>query len=307
MKLPDGVLRFSHIYASAIWGGDAIPRLYRRADAPYPCSESWEISAHPHGTSVVKGGSFDGTPLDELVRQLGTELVGRAAPDVTRFPLLFKLIDARLPLSVQVHPGEKTALASGGEPKSEAWCVIDAKPGSVIYAGIRKGVAECEFAAAASHGDSVAGLLCERPVACGDMAYIPGGTTHAIGGGLLIYEVQQASDTTFRIYDWGRVGQDGKPRTLHLREAAKAVDFGLAPPELSRGSLRTPYFHIRDIVAEEPVSVKPDGSTFTAVFVASGSISLASAGESLLIPAVGDEVVLEPVGGQARIILTTLR
>lgn len=306
MDIKDGFFKFSHVYASALWGGDAIPRLYGRADAPSPCSESWEISAHPHGMSVVKGGAYDGMPLDELVRLLGRDLVGSSAPDATRFPLLFKLIDARLPLSVQVHPSEKTASLSGGEPKSEAWCVIDAKPGAKIYAGIRGGADEGAFLEAASRGDAVARLLVERSVASGDMVFLPGGTPHAIGSGNLIYEVQQTSDTTFRLYDWGRVGADGKPRELHVREAAKAIDYSLAPQKMQRGALRTPYFFMRDIAIEEPVSVKPDGSTFTAVFVASGNLTVASAGESILVPAVGEEVVLEPVGGPVRAILTTL-
>ena len=129
---------------------------------------------------------------------------------------------------------------------------------------------------------------------------------HAIGSGNLIYEVQQTSDTTFRLYDWGRVGADGKPRELHVREAAKAIDYSLAPQKMQRGALRTPYFFMRDIAIEEPVSVKPDGSTFTAVFVASGNLTVASAGESILVPAAGDEVVLKPVGGPVRAIVTTL-
>ena len=300
------VLRFSHTYTSTVWGGEDILRRYRRDDAPKPCSESWEISAHPAGRSVVRGGKFDGVPLDELASRFGAALVGTKAGDAAKFPLLFKIIDARLPLSVQVHPNEQTAKLTGGEPKSEAWYVLGASPDAMLYAGLRTPVGAETLRDAARKGDAIADFIKRIPVSDGDFLYIPGGTPHAIGSGLMIYEVQQSSDTTYRLYDWGRVGADGKPRELHVEKALAAMNTEAAPPLVRRGSVETPYFTIKDIPLSKPLRLVADGSSFIAVFVASGAVSEAAAGTSLLLPAVGGELVLEPSAPNTRVIVTTL-
>lgn len=297
--------RFSHVYSSALWGGESIRSRYGRGDAPSPCAESWEVSAHPAGMSVVAGGPFDGTPLDSLASELGARLVGTAAPK-GRFPLLLKIIDAARPLSVQVHPNERTASISGGDPKSEAWYVVSAVPGASLYAGLRPGVDATMVREAAQAGASVAGLLAEHRVSQGDFIYIPGGTPHAIGGGIMIYEVQQSSDTTFRLYDWGRTDSAGKPRTLHVDAAVKAAEYGVPPPTVVRGRVTTPFFDIREIRLDGPMEIVPDGTTFHAVFTVSGNLSVARAGESILIPATGERVVLEPVSATAKILLVSL-
>ena len=304
----DGVkfLRFSHAYSSTVWGGDGIRRRYGRTDAPDPCAESWEISAHPAGRSVVRGGKFDGVPLDELATRLGAGLVGTKAPDATKFPLLFKVIDARLPLSVQVHPNEKTAPLTGGEPKSEAWYVLGCSPGSTLYAGLRNPVGVDVLRDAVHDGNAIADFINCIPVSEGDFLYIPGGTPHSIGRGLMIYEVQQSSNTTYRLYDWGRVGADGRPRALHVEEALKSINCNAAPPLIRRGSLETPYFKIREIVLREPLRLVADGSSFIAVFVASGVLTEAGEGESLLLPAAGGEMLMKPAAPNTRVLVTTL-
>ena len=299
-------LRFSHVYTSTVWGGDGIRRRYRRDDAPRPCSESWEISAHPSGKSVVRGGKFDGAVLDELTARFGAELVGTKAPDAKRFPLLFKIIDAHLPLSVQVHPNETTAPLTGGEPKSEAWYVLDSAPGAMLYAGLSRPAETEELRKAVQDGDAITDFINRIPVSEGDFLYIPGGTPHAIGAGLMIYEVQQSSDTTYRLYDWGRVGADGKPRALHVEKALTSINTKAAPSLVRRGCVETPYFTIRDVRLDAPMRLAADGSSFIAVFVASGSISEAAAGESLLIPASGGELLLKPSLPETRVLVTTL-
>ena len=299
-------LRFSHVYASTVWGGDGIRTRYRREDAPRPCSESWEISAHPSGRSIVRGGKFDGIALDELTARFGAELVGTKAPDAKRFPLLFKVIDAHLPLSVQVHPNESTAPLTGGEPKSEAWYVLGGEPGAMLYAGLSRPADVGTLRAAAQKGDAIADFIKRVPVSEGDFLYIPGGTPHAIGAGLMIYEVQQSSDTTYRLYDWGRTGADGKPRELHVEKALASLNTKSAPPFVRRGCIETPYFTIRDVRLDRPMRLAADGSSFMAVFVAAGSTSAAAAGESLLVPASGGELFLEPTSPGTHVVVTTL-
>lgn len=299
-------LRLSHSYTSTVWGGDGIRRRYGRDDAPDPCSESWEISAHPAGRSVVRGGKFDGVPLDALAAQLGAGLVGTKAPDATKFPLLFKVIDARRPLSVQVHPNEKTAPLTGGEAKSEAWYVLGCAQGASLYAGLRNPVALDVLRDAAKSGDAIAELINRIPATEGDLLYIPGGTPHSIGAGLMIYEVQQSSDTTYRLYDWGRKGVDGRPRALHVEEALKSINCNAAPPLIRRGRLETPYFTIREVVLRDSMRLAADGSSFIAVFVVSGALTEAKAGESLLLPASGGELVMKPAAPNTRVLVTTI-
>ena len=299
-------LRLSHFYTSTVWGGDGIRRRYGREDAPDPCSESWEISAHPAGRSVVRGGKFDGVPLDALAERLGTDLVGTKAPEATKFPLLFKVIDARQPLSVQVHPNVKTVPLTGGDAKSEAWYVLGGPHGASLYAGLRNPVGVDVLRDAAKSGDAILELINRIPVSEGDFLYIPGGTPHSIGAGLMIYEVQQSSDTTYRLYDWGRKGTDGRPRALHVEEALKSINCNAAPPFIRRGSLKTPYFTIREIVLRDSTRLAADGSSFIAVFVVSGALTEAVAGESLLLPASGGELFMVPAAPNTRVLVTML-
>lgn len=171
--------------------------------------EEWLVSAHKSAPSRVLGGG--GKTLCDLC---------------PGFPLLFKRIRADLRLSVQVHPNDETALTVGGEAKTEMWCVLEPGP---IFAGFRPGVTESDIARAVEDG-SFESLLARFDAKRGECYFIPGGLVHAIGEGTTVYEVQQSSDTTFRLYDWGRVGADGKPRSLHVKEALAAMDLSIPPP-----------------------------------------------------------------------------
>ena len=298
-------LKFNHIYSSAPWGGREIARHFGRTDVPQVCSESWEISGHRFGMSVVKDGPYQGRTLDELVRELGLKLVGTKSPTTEKFPLLFKLVDARWPLSLQIHPSEKSAPLTGGEPKTEAWYVIKAFPGAAIYAGLKHRFEERELREIVEAGAILLDQMNPFVVSEGDMMCVPGGMPHAIGGGCFVYEVQQASDTTYRFYDWDR--DDDEHRPLRVEEFFKTLDYDLPPARvIHSGSLTTPFFSVRSLALEEPLVIKPDGTTFFALFVLSGSTDLASSGESVLIPATADEVVVSPTSRGTRIIVTTL-
>ena len=224
--------------------------------------ESWEISGHPSSPSVVVEGPFAGRTLQELAAEYGTALMGTKAPDAASFPLLFKVIDAKDRLSVQVHPNEATRALTGGEPKTEMWCVLGGQ--GPIFAGLKPGTTPARVEEDVRTGRFEETLVrhAARP---GLTLFIPGGLVHAIGEDVLIYEVQQSSNTTYRLYDWGRVGKDGKPRQLHVAESLKSIDFALPVPE-AREAVACPFFNFRQVQAEGRIEVAADPATFTALF-----------------------------------------
>jgi mannose-6-phosphate isomerase len=318
-------LVFSPVYKDYLWGGHRIPDTYGRAGAPAVCAESWEISAHPDGESVVATGPFAGRGLAGLAAEFGAALLGTGAPDPARFPLLFKLIDARDRLSVQVHPNAASAALTGGEPKTEMWVVLDRDPGASLYAGLAEGVTPASLRAALADG-SAASQLVRLPVEPGQALFIPGGLVHAIGAGCLIYEVQQNSNTTYRLFDWKRAGADGKPRPLHIEESFKTIDWALRPPRMATPAanggdganrwsdvVSCGFFTVRKLELEGKQQVAADGTSFHALFVTSGRISVTAGGErvtlgagaSALIPAAAAGYTLEP-DATATLLITTL-
>lgn len=313
------------VYKDYIWGGSRISAAYGRAGAPGVCAESWEISAHPDGESVVVSGPFAGRRLASLVAEFGAGMLGTRAPDATRFPLLFKLIDARDRLSVQVHPNNANAALTGGEPKTEMWVVLDRTPGASLYAGLAEGVTTASLRAALADG-SAASQLVRLPVEPGQALFIPGGLVHAIGAGCLIYEVQQNSNTTYRLFDWGRTGADGKPRQLHIEESFKTIDWALRPPHMATpaASVRNGtntwadvvscgFFTLRRLDLAEPQWVTVDTTSFHALFVAAGQVTVSAGGESVtlatgssaLIPAAASGYTLTPHAAST-VLVTTL-
>ncbi len=230
-------LRFAPVYKDYIWGGRKLASLGRTLP-PGRVAESWEIAAHPAGTSTVVNGRWAGTSLADLRAQLGARLVGaRAAWAEARgiFPLLVKLLDAHEPLSVQVHPDDAYARAHEGNElgKSEMWVVLHAQPGAAIVLGVSPGTTPERFRAALAAGDLEA-CLHRLPLQTGDVVCVPAGSVHAILGGLVIAEIQQNSNTTYRVYDWGRVGDDGRPRPLHVDHALAVINFDQVEPGIAR-------------------------------------------------------------------------
>jgi mannose-6-phosphate isomerase len=192
-------------------------------------AESWEISDYKDQVSVVQEGSLAGTTIRDLIGSRGKELLGSALYPRDQFPLLVKFIDAHQTLSVQVHPNDEIGrrlVSDNG--KTETWVILGTEPGSVIYSGLKPGVGPEEFAAAIRSGE-VEHLLHRVQPRIGDCILIEAGTVHAIGAGVLLAEIQEMSDATFRVYDWGRVGDDGKPRQLHIPQALESIDFDRGP------------------------------------------------------------------------------
>ena len=220
------------IYRRYLWGGRRFASTLARDLPPGDdYAESWELVDRGADQSVVAFGPLAGATLGSIVRDRGRELLGRRA-GLAAFPLLFKFLDARLDLSVQVHPDDARAarLSPPDRGKTEAWYVVDAMPGSRIWAGTTAGTDAAAFAAALRAG-RVADVLHSFEPRPGDCVFIPAGTVHAIGGGLLVAEIQQSSDVTYRLHDWGRVGPDGRPRQLHVEAGLEAVTrFGPVAP-----------------------------------------------------------------------------
>lgn len=217
-------LLFAPIYRRYIWGGRRFASTLGRELPPGDdYAESWELVDRGADQSVVAAGPLVGSTLGDLVRTRGEEIVGRHAP-LPAFPLLFKFLDASHDLSVQVHPDDARAgrLAPPDRGKTEAWYVIDAAPGSRIYAGLRAGTTRDTLAAALRAGRCGDVLHSFEPRS-GDCIFIPAGTVHAIGAGLMVAEIQQSSDITYRLHDWNRVGPDGKPRAMHVEAGLEAV------------------------------------------------------------------------------------
>lgn len=237
-------------------------------------TESWEISGHPSSPSVVAEGPLAGCRLDELAAAYGTRLVGTKAPKADAFPLLFKVIDAKRRLSVQVHPNETTRALTGGEPKTEMWRVLGGR--GPIFAGLRPGTTPADVEENVKTGRFEETLV-RHDAREGLTLFIPGGLVHAIGEDVLIYEVQQSSNTTYRLYDWGRVGADGKPRPLHVEASLKSIDFNLPVPT-SREEISCPFFHFRPVQVDGQLDVAENPETFTAVF-------LPAERRSVLVPA----------------------
>ncbi len=223
-------LQFQPILRELIWGGRRLGTvLHKPIGAASDYAESWEVSDYRDQVSVVRDGPMAGTTLRDLVRLRPLELFGPAVGPCEQFPLLVKFIDANQDLSVQVHPDdEKGRRLAGDNGKTEAWVIVAAEPGSVIYAGLKPGVGADEFRRAIEAG-RVEPLLHRFEARPGDSVLIEAGTVHAIGAGVLVAEIQQMSDATFRVFDWNRVGPDGKPRQLHIEQAMESIDFLRGP------------------------------------------------------------------------------
>lgn len=223
---------FKPIFKDRVWGGRAMERLYGKQLPPEtPIGESWEISDRPGDASVIANGPLAGKDLRWLMEHHERELLGDAKSANGRFPLLIKILDAQEKLSLQVHPPAHKAAELKGEPKTEAWYIADAAPGAELYVGLKTGVTRREFELKVKTG-AVAECFHRVPVKAGDTMFLPSGRVHAIGSGLVIFEIQQNSDTTYRVFDWNRVGLDGKPRELHVGESLASIDFNDFEPGL---------------------------------------------------------------------------
>lgn len=291
-------LRFHPYFRPMPWGGRALGRfLGKNLPADGPVGESWEVSDHPSHPSALATGPWYGRTLRSLVERHAPLLLGPAADRFARFPWLIKLLDANDTLSVQVHPDETAVekLWPGECAKSECWLVLDARPGSCIYAGLRPGVGPAEFRAALAAGTVAECLHCVQPRP-GDFLSLPAGTVHALGGGLLVAEIQQTSDATFRLFDWNRRDAHGKLRQLHVEEGLASIDWHQGPvaPRPARGAdgaalLSCPHFVVEAVDARPTFTVGGSG-VLQALVVTAGQGRLDSgefftAGDVWVLPA----------------------
>lgn len=222
-------LNFKPIYQERVWGGRELESFLRRKlPGTAPIGESWELVDRAEAQSIVATGPWAGQSLRDLLARQAQEIMGPNWPKDRPFPILVKWLDCRDRLSVQVHPPASIAARLGGEPKTENWYFAQVEPGAAVYAGLRPGVTRGNFEAAIAAG--TVDQCLERPaVRKGDSLLIHSGVMHAIDAGNVILEIQQNSDTTYRVYDWGRVGLDGKPRALHVRESLECLSANDAP------------------------------------------------------------------------------
>ncbi len=219
------LLNFQPIYQERVWGGRALAeRLGRNLPAGGPIGESWEIVDRDEAQSIVSKGSLNGKTLRELCAEHGAELLGPDADPARPFPILVKWLDCRERLSLQVHPPASIAPELGGEPKTENWYIARAEPGAALIVGLKRGTGRADFERALA-GEHLEECLHRFPVKPGQSILVESGRLHAIDGGNLILEIQQNSDTTYRVYDWGRKGLDGKPRQLHVEASLRSIDF----------------------------------------------------------------------------------
>ena len=308
-------------YKEYLWGGTRLKPDFGKSDAPDVTAESWELAAHPDGVSTGADGAFAGKTLFDLAALDRDAFWGKACRSDT-FPLLVKLIDAEKDLSIQVHPSDATALAERGEQgKAEMWYIVDAKPNAAIYYGFSQKVSKGEFIRRAQDG-TICEVLNRVPVSAGDMFFILPGTIHAIGAGIVIAEIQQNSNTTFRVYDYLRRGADGKLRPLHLERAVDVLDFTPVIPSECRAnnSLYLPeytfsemfscrYFQSYCIDVRVAVTLRCDGESFHHLLCVDGAGTIAhqgkeypfTKGESYFLPARTGEYT---VSGKCRVLLS---
>ncbi|MHC4741355.1 MAG: type I phosphomannose isomerase catalytic subunit [Planctomycetota bacterium] len=225
--------KFEPLYKERIWGGRTLERVFKRELPPdVKIGESWEIADLPDDKSVITNGELAGQTLAQVIRSYPEQITG--IPDFKgQFPLLIKLLDANDILSVQVHPDAETCKRTGkGEPKTECWYIISARPDAFIYKGLKAGAGREQLAEAIEKG-TVAEMLERVLVSPGECHYLPAGTPHSIGAGLLIAEIQTPSDTTYRLFDFNRVDDAGNARQLHTSEALESINFDASPDELT--------------------------------------------------------------------------
>ncbi|EEF62498.1 Mannose-6-phosphate isomerase [Pedosphaera parvula Ellin514] len=246
-------LTFKPIFKERVWGGRNLERLYKKPLPPdVPIGESWEISDRPGDASIIANGPLAGKDLRWLMENHADELLGASRRNTKSFPLLVKILDAQEKLSLQVHPPVEIAASMGGEPKTEMWYVAEATPEADLFVGLKKGVTRPEFEQKIKEG-TVAECFHRIPVKKDDVMFLPSGRVHALGAGSVIFEIQQNSDTTYRVFDWNRTGLDGRPRELHIEQSLKSINFEDFEPRLITSIYsRSPTFSVR-VLVDDPL------------------------------------------------------
>lgn len=303
-----------------LWGGTRLKTEYGKKSDFDKVAESWELSCHRDGESVIDGGEYDGKTLSEYIAAEGRGVLGTSCARFDYFPILIKLIDARDNLSVQVHPDNEYALRVEGEyGKTEMWYIIDCAEGAELIYGFRREIDRGEFKRRIAE-NTLLEVTNNVPVHKGDVFFIKSGTLHAIGKGILIAEIQQNSNTTYRVYDYGRVGADGKPRQLHVEKAAEVTS--LTVPEgggrpqgetvqrdgFSETLLSScEYFNVSKLEITDRAELEAGSGSFNSILVLDGEVNAdglsLKKGDSCFIPAGYGKYILE---GKAEVIVTDI-
>lgn len=309
MKQPLYPLKFFEIYKEKVWGGKRLStQLNKRISPGSRIGESWEIAHRPGNISRIRNGPLKDQTISSLMEEDREGLLGtKVSPSLGRFPLLFKYVDAEDVLSLQVHPDDRLAKKFGEEDpgKTEAWIVLHASPGATLIVGRSPGTTLERMAEGLKEGN-IEGLVRRWPTAAGDVFYLPSGTIHALGAGVLVSEIQQNSDLTYRLFDWNRMGLDGKPRTLHLEKGLKAINWrrekgGKKNPLWIPSSpfprellVECPYFHIERLVLKGDSTEQTKGERFHLLAVLEGNGEIACAGKGKEVPFAKGETILIP-------------
>jgi mannose-6-phosphate isomerase len=305
-------LVFEPLFMERVWGGRRLESLYgKRLPSAALIGESWEIVDRPEVQSVVHEGPLRGRTLHQLWCKQREAIFGRV-PDSPRFPILAKLLDAQENLSLQVHPPPRLAKELGGEAKSELWYVADAAPKARLYAGLKKGCTRAGFAEALERG-KVEEQLHQLDIVAGDAIFLPSGRLHALGGGSLLVEIQENSDTTYRVYDWNRMKKGRERRQMHLAEAMRCIDFDDHEPALLRPEgeslIRHATFEVEKwaLAAEREIA---EPGRFAIGACLTGELSCAGRdfkpGEFFLVPASLEDRSLRPKGENVSLLRVTL-
>ncbi len=303
-----------------LWGGNRLREEYGKVSNADKIAESWELSCHKDGQSVIANGEHSGETLTEYIDKQGKQVLGDNCKKFEYFPILIKLIDAKDNLSVQVHPDNEYAMRVEGEyGKTEMWYIVDCDPGAELLYGFKHNITKEEFEARIKN-NTLLEVTNNVPVHKGDVFFIKSGTLHAIGKGILIAEIQQNSNTTYRIYDYGRVGADGKPRQLHIEKAVEVTK--LTPPEFPTKAMgeveqkdgytwqllsKCEYFRVNKASVSEKCELEAGKGSFNSILVLDGNGKIGDLelkkGDSCFIPAGYGKYTFE---GKAELVVTDI-
>lgn len=292
-------VKLNPTFKEYIWGGNKLKKEYNKQTDSEALAESWELSAHKDGESSISGGEYDGFKFSEYIDKVGREVLGTKAATYSYFPILIKLIDAKDNLSVQVHPNDEYALKNEGEyGKTEMWYILDCESGASLYYGFARDITKQEYEQAIKN-NTLTNILNKVEVQRGDVFFIPAGMVHAIGAGIVICEIQQNSNTTYRVYDYNRKGKDGKPRDLHIEKALDVSVLKKSPPPVKPPAgdnvelAKCDYFTVRRLRVYDEGNINIDETSFHSLIVVEGdgiitvndSSMKIQKGDSIFIPA----------------------
>lgn len=296
-------VRLSPAFKDYLWGGTRLKTEFQKKSDLDKVAESWELSTHKDGQSTVASGAFQGKTLSEYIEANGKECLGSRAAAFESFPILIKLIDAADNLSIQVHPSDDYALKVEGEyGKTEMWYILDCTEGATLYYGVNTTLTKEELAERIQN-NTLLSVLNKVPVKKGDVFFIRPGTIHAIGKGILLCEIQQNSNTTYRVYDFDRRDKDGNPRELHVEKAMEVAQLTPSVPYQNENPnilANCKYFTVEKLVADGSATLPLDKDCFRSVVAVSGEATLSLSGEEFPLRK-GDSLFIPAQDGTAQI------